>query len=141
MTSLLAFLLFLATLYIIVQDIRLLRLRRRLREERMQTLKKSQRQERAAAKRYGGQVNPGSGNGWVHKNDVRTDVLSIEAKYTDKKQYTLKLDDLHTAEKIALVDGRDVIFLISFSGEEFCVVREADYRDLYERVNGGQQPS
>ena len=94
------------------------------------SLKKSQRQEARLAKRYGGQVTPGSGNGWVHKNDVKTPTLSIEAKYTDAKSFQVKLADLIKAEKIALVDGRDSIFTVSFSGEEFVILREADYREL-----------
>lgn len=93
-------------------------------------LKQSQKQEKRLAKAYGGGVTPGSGNGWVHKNDVKTDTLSIEAKYTDAKSFSLKLADLIKAEKYALIDGRDVIFTVSFSGEEFVIVREADYRDL-----------
>ena len=93
------------------------------------SLKKSQKQEARLAKWYGGRVTPGSGNGWVHKNDVKTPSLSIEAKYTDAKSYSLKLADLIKAEKIALIDGRDSIFTISFSGEEFVILREADYRD------------
>jgi len=94
------------------------------------SLKKSQKQEALLAKRYGGKVTPGSGNGWVHKNDVKTPTLSIEAKYTDAKSYSLKLADLIKAEKIALMDGRDSIFTVSFSGEEFVILREADYRAL-----------
>lgn len=93
------------------------------------SLKKSQKQEARLAKWYGGRVTPGSGNGWVHKNDVKTPTLSIEAKYTDAKSYSLKLDDLLKAEKIALMDGRDIIFTISFSGQEFVLVREVDYRE------------
>jgi len=95
------------------------------------SLKKSQRQEARLAKWYGGRVTPGSGNGWVHKNDVKTPTLSIEAKYTDAKSYSLKLVDLIKAEKIALMDGRDSIFTVSFSGEEFVILREADYRELH----------
>jgi hypothetical protein len=75
-------------------------------------------------------TSAGSGNGWVRKNDVRSDDLSIEAKYTDKKSYSLKQADLHKGEKHALVDGREFAFVISFSGEEWVVIREADYKDL-----------
>jgi hypothetical protein len=65
---------------------------------------------------------------------VRSDDLSIEAKYTDAKQYTLKQADLHKAEQYALVDGRDSVFIVSFAGEEWAIVREDDYRDLRERA-------
>jgi len=97
-------------------------------------LKQSQKQEKRLAKAYGGGVTPGSGNGWVHKNDVKTDTLSIEAKYTDAKSFSLKLADLLKAEKYALIDGRDVIFTVSFSGEEFAILREEDYRDLHMQL-------
>ena len=108
--------------------------------------KKAAKQEKRLAKAYGGQVTPGSGNGWVHKYDVKTPTLSIEAKYTDAKSYSLKVADLIKAEKIALIDGRDVIFTISFSGEEFVIIREADYRSLHllledYRMNGGWSQS
>jgi len=99
----------------------------------------SRRQESGLAKRYDGTVTPGSGNGWVKKNDVRTDTLSIEAKYTDKKQFTLKQADLHTAETHALLDGRDSVFMVSFSGEEWAILREDDYRCLWwdsKRLDG-----
>lgn len=89
--------------------------------------KESRRQESGLAKRYGGTVTPGSGNGWVKKNDVRTRDVSFEAKYTEKKQFTLKQADLHTAERNALIDGRDSVFVVSFGGEEWAVIREADY--------------
>jgi hypothetical protein len=94
--------------------------------------KNSRRQESGLAKRYGGTVTPGSGNGWVKKNDVRTDTVSFEAKYTEKKQFTLKQADLHTAEKHALLDGRDAVFIISFAGEEWAVLREEDYREYHQ---------
>lgn len=45
-------------------------------------LRASRRQERRGAARYDGSVNSGSGNGWLRKNDVRTDTLSIEYKHT-----------------------------------------------------------
>lgn len=98
------------------------------------TKQKSMGQEKRAASRFGGLVTPGSGNGWAKKNDVRTPTLSIEAKYTDAKQYTLKQADLHTAERHALADGKDMLFLVSFGGEEWAITREEDYRDLREKA-------
>ena len=92
------------------------------------SLKKSQAQEKRLAKTYGGQTNSGSGNGWIRKNDVRTDDLSIEAKYTDAKQFTLKNEDLKKAEQYALIDGRDSVFMISFSGrDEWAVIRSEEF--------------
>jgi hypothetical protein len=91
-------------------------------------LQKSQRQERNGAQAHGGTQNSGSGNGWVRKNDVRTPELSIEYKHTDKKQFPLKEVDLLLAERNALLDGRDMVFGISFhGGRNWVVISEEDF--------------
>jgi hypothetical protein len=79
-------------------------------------LKKSQKQERRGAELLGGTVNAGSGNGWVRKNDVRTPDYSIEYKVTSKGSYSLKEKELITAEKQALLDGREMLFGTQMSG-------------------------
>lgn len=96
------------------------------------SLKKSQRQERATARRFDGSVNAGSGNGWVRKSDVRSDDVLFEMKYTDAKSFSLKRDDLTKAEKYALIDGREMVFGISFSGKDDYVVIPHEY---YERLH------
>ena len=96
-------------------------------------LRESQKQEKRLAERYGGSTNSGSGNGWIRKGDVRTPEVLIEAKYTDAKQFTLKHVDLQLAERQALVDGRDAVFIISFGGTEWAVIREEEYAD-YRRL-------
>lgn len=103
------------------------------------SLKKSQRQERSTASRYGGSVNSGSGNGWLRKNDVRTDEVSLEMKYTDAKSYSLKVEDLKKAERYALIDGREMAFGISFSGLEFVVIPEEYYHRLYHSLHTKEQ--
>lgn len=76
---------------------------------------RSKKQEQAAAERLGGRRVSGSGSGWVTKNDVKTDDLSVELKYTDKKSYSLKYDELKKAERNALMDsGREFAFLVGF---------------------------
>lgn len=103
----------------------------------------SQRQEREAAKRYGGKVNAGSGNSTGHKNDVRTPrdgtALSIEFKTTRAKSYSLKREDLLRAEREALLDGRSALFGVEFRIEapyrrfRYVVISEDDFLDLLER--------
>jgi hypothetical protein len=100
--------------------------------------RKSRRQEDKIASRFGGLRVAGSGNGWARKNDVRTPEYSIEAKYTDKAQYILKQDELHVAENHALQDNREMLFVVSFGGEEWVVLREPVFRWLTE---GGQSSS
>lgn len=78
-------------------------------------IKRSRQQEQRGAERLGGRVTPGSGNGWVTKNDVKTDDLSVEYKYTDKKSYSLKHAELKRAERNALMDsGREFAFVVGF---------------------------
>lgn len=105
--------------------------------------RRSRRQEEAAAERLGGKRVSGSGAGWVTKNDVKTDDLSLEIKYTDKKSYSLKLDDLLRAEKQALMDsGRESGFLVGFGRKvganmvidrEFVVISTEYYESLRSR--------
>lgn len=84
------------------------------------------------ATRFGGVRNPGSGNQYWTKNDVRNAELSIEAKYTDKGSYSIKLAELELAEKNALLDnGRTMMFTISFSGKEYVLLTKEDFEGFY----------
>lgn len=89
---------------------------------------RSRKQEQAGAERLGGRRVAGSGSGWVTKNDVKTDDLSVEYKYTDKKSYSLKYADLLKAEKHAFEDSlRDFAFVVGFGekhGQTLRVERE-----------------
>lgn len=84
--------------------------------------RRSRRQERDTAAEFGGRRNPGSGNTPLHGNDVRTDLLSIECKTTTAKGYRLTLDELQAAERHALLDGREMAFIIDIKGHEYAVV-------------------
>lgn len=95
-------------------------------------LKRSRVQEKRLAKETGGYVNPRSGAGDWHKNDVRTDSLSIEAKTTSKAQYALKSAELVQAERHALLAGRDMAFIIDMCGRSWTVVPTEEYLDLRE---------
>lgn len=96
----------------------------------MNAHKRSRKQEQRVADRFGGRATPGSGNGWAQKNDVRTPEISFEMKYTDKKQFTLKADELERGEKHALMDGRDFVFGIEMNGRTWFVIPEDDYVTL-----------
>lgn len=85
------------------------------------------------------------------KNDVRTDDLSIEYKYTDKKSYSLKHDDLERAEKQALLDGgREFAFIVAFGkmygqaamriDREYVVI-SSEYFESLRSAHGNPEPS
>jgi hypothetical protein len=84
--------------------------------------RRSRRQERDGAREFGGRVTPGSGNGWVAKNDVITPKYSIEYKTTTSESFILRLAALRTAERHALLDGREMIFMVDLAGREYAVV-------------------
>lgn len=69
--------------------------------------RKAQSQEKRFARRVGGRVQPGSGSGWRHANDVRNDTFLFEMKRTDNpKQITIKAADLEKLRSNAIVQGR-----------------------------------
>lgn len=88
----------------------------------------SQKQERQVAADLGGRVNAGSGNGWRHKNDVRTSEFSVECKTTTKRSYSLKRDELDTAEKYALADGKEMLFVVDIDGKRYYLMRDYTFQ-------------
>lgn len=99
--------------------------------------KRSQAQEKRLSQELDGTTNSGSGNGWLRKNDVRSDDLSVEAKTTMAKQYTLRLNELEQAEKYALLDDRVMAFIIEFAskGKEYVVTPKEDYLNQRHLAN------
>lgn len=91
---------------------------------------RSRKQEEAGAKEFGGHRVSGSGNGLI-KNDVRSDWLSIEFKYTDAKSFTYKFKELETAERNALLDGlRKMVFIVEGNGKEWVTISKDFFTEL-----------
>lgn len=88
-------------------------------------LKKSLAQENRTAERYRGSRSPGSGSGWSHKNDVRSDTLLIENKRTDNKvSITIKAKDLEDLDRHAAQEGRMAWFQFDLNGRSYVTLRE-----------------
>lgn len=102
----------------------------------MSSLKKSQKQERDGAAKYGGSVRPGSGNKWFAKGDVKTPNNLIEYKYTDNKSFSIKLAELEKIEREALLEDRVPLFGVSFSGKSYVLLTEDDYECLLLAAHG-----
>lgn len=66
--------------------------------------RRSQKQEKSVAKKFGGRVTAASGALWSMKGDVRTNKFLIECKTTEKSYYTLTAK---VWEKIALEALKD----------------------------------
>jgi hypothetical protein len=99
------------------------------------------KQEKVTAANHGGRGTPASGSGDV-KNDVRNDDFSFEVKFTTRKSYALSLEELRTAERHALADGRRMAFIVSYDQgvgklpRRFIVLDENDFIELVGDVQG-----
>lgn len=98
---------------------------------RQKIIKTSQQQESRTAATYRGSRNAGSGSHWKRKNDVRTDNLLIENKFTtNSKQITLKFVDLRDLEKQAVLDDRMPVLQFDLGGKKYVVLTEDDFLEM-----------
>jgi hypothetical protein len=101
-------------------------------KEQKRRLKKSRKQEKRTADRYKGSRNAGSGAGWMRKNDVRTDKLLIENKFTDNvKGYSVKVKDMNELRKQALMEDRIPVLQIEIGGIRFITMYEDDFMEYF----------
>ena len=91
-------------------------------------LKLSRQQEKDSAKFHGGRTQPGSGSGWVHRNDVLAERFLVENKRTDnERSITIKADDLRQLRINAT--RRDLIGLLEFylGGHNYIILHRDDF--------------
>lgn len=84
------------------------------------------KQEKRLAKKAEGRRQPGSGSGWLHPNDVRTDDMLWEAKATDAQSFTLKLADWEKLRANAIKTGRKPAMHIRIGKRRLVVFDEDD---------------
>jgi hypothetical protein len=95
--------------------------------------KLSQRQERETAARYGGRQQAGSGSGWLHRNDVRSDEFLIENKRTDnERSITIKADDLRQLRINATRLDRIGILEFYLGGHNYVILHTDDFAGYVE---------
>lgn len=73
-----------------------------------------QRNEKEVAKLLGMDAVPGSGSGWIAKEDLETDEVLAQLKSTDKQSYTIRLLDLEKLEYHATTTHKLPVFIIQF---------------------------
>lgn len=98
--------------------------------DQRRTLKRSQAQERKTAEIYKGSRQPGSGSGWLRKNDVRSDQYLIENKTRarpDAKSITLKGIDLVGVVNKAAMEDRVGLLQFDLMGKRWVVLLEDDF--------------
>jgi len=96
--------------------------------------KQSRKHEDRLAKKMGGQRTAGSGAFWSRKGDVRTAELLIEHKWTGKKSFTLKSDVLEKIVNEAIMDSRKPVLGISLNNENYVVLLEDDFIEMFEAL-------
>jgi hypothetical protein len=91
-------------------------------------LKASRKQEEETAKAYDGRRQPGSGSGWVHRNDVRSDRFLIEDKRTDnERSITIKADDLRELRINATRLDKVGVLEFYLGGHNYVVLHRDDF--------------
>lgn len=96
--------------------------------------RQSQKHEKRLAKKLGGSVNAASGALWSRKGDVRSDHVLLEHKYTGKKTFTLKAEDLEKNVKNAILEGRMPVFGIHLNGKNYAIIVEDDLLEILDET-------
>jgi hypothetical protein len=97
--------------------------------------KQSQKHEKRIAKAIGGQTTAASGAFWSRKGDVRNESLLIEHKWTGKKTKTISAAELRKITVEAVMDGRLPVFGIHLDGEDYVILLETDFLELWDKTN------
>lgn len=98
--------------------------------------KESRKHEKRLAKKVGGTRTAASGAFWSRKGDVRNDSLLIEHKWTGKKSVTVKSEVLKKITKEAILDSRTPVLGLHLDGENYVVLLEEDFLELYNLIRG-----
>lgn len=96
--------------------------------------KQSQKHEKRIAKVIGGTTTAASGAFWSRKGDVRSDGLLVEHKWTGKKTKTISAAELEKITLEAVMDGRLPVFGIHLNGEDYVILLETDFMELWNKI-------
>lgn len=100
------------------------------------------RNEAEVMETLGLQPTPGSGCGWVAKEDGQSDDVICQLKSTDATSIKVAKFDLDKLQYNAVVAKKLPVFAIQFlqSNELYLVVRPKDLQDLAKYLNTGEKP-
>lgn len=82
---------------------------------------------------------PGSGSGWIAKEDGENEVALVQLKSTDANSYTLKQFDMKQLEYHAQVAHKVPIFLVQFLAQDkiYAIVNVEDILEVSEALTTG----
>jgi len=98
------------------------------------------RNERKTLEALGFKQVPGSGNGWVAKEDGESDNTLVQLKSTDNSSYAVSLLDLKKLEVHAEVEHKFPLFLIQFLKQDkiYALVNIENLDDLNDMIKTGK---
>ena len=98
------------------------------------------RNERKTLEALGFKQVPGSGNGWVAKEDGESDNTLVQLKSTDNSSYAVSLLDLKKLEVHAEVEHKFPLFLIQFLKQDkiYALVNIDNLDDLNDMIKTGK---
>lgn len=96
--------------------------------------------EQQVMKSLGLQQTPGSGNGWVSKEDGENDNVICQLKSTDKLGITIKKKDLDALNYHAALSSKLPMFAIQFleSEEVYLMIKPSDLQEIAKYVETGE---
>jgi hypothetical protein len=92
--------------------------------------KLSDKQEKGTAKAYKGKQQPGSGSGWKHRQDVKSDEYLVEDKRTGKKSISISAKDWYQLRKEAILLDRIPLMDIELDGRNYTMLLRDDFIEL-----------
>lgn len=94
-------------------------------------------------KKLGFEPVPGSGSGWINKEDGESEWFIAQLKSTDKNSFTIKREDIDKLEYHAMVSHKIPIFVNEFlgDGEIYLTINLKDLDDgiKYHLLSQGSQ--
>jgi hypothetical protein len=100
-------------------------------------LKPKHRQQEESIDKLGGRRQPASGRIWRFKRDGVLLGFLIEARITDKRKYTIDLDEWLQIEKEAHMTPPGCLpaMMIEIAGHSLMVTRQRDFQDRENRLS------
>lgn len=96
--------------------------------------------ERETLEALGFKQVPGSGNGWIAKEDGESDNTLVQLKSTENASYTVSLLDLKKLEVHAETEHKFPLFLIQFLKQDkiYALVSIENLEDLNDMIKTGK---
>lgn len=96
--------------------------------------------ERETLEALGFKQVPGSGNGWVAKEDGESDNTLVQLKSTENASYTVSLLDLKKLEIHSEIENKFPLFLIQFLKQDkiYALVSIENLEDLNDMIKTGK---